>query len=190
MNQFVVLAISAIFSSNLVSVCGIGAVSLQSEKRNIGYMLASSFCYIISIIVTGLLYAVIEKFVLIPLKADFLKLFVVVLISVSLAFVCRAILKQISKEIYFLYEKSYSLSVQSAVTVGTMFVINFMTDFMTIMFELAVFCVGFLLVQIIFYSLYDRLDNSYTLKPARNVPVMLFTLAIVSMILYSVGLFF
>ena len=36
----------------------------------------------------------------------------------------------------------------------------------------------------------EKLDNPYTLKPARNVPLMLFTLSIVSMILFSITLFF
>ena len=190
MSQFIVLAIAAIFSSNIVSVCGVGAITLQSEKKNFGYMLASTFCFILSIIVTGLLYCVIEKYVLIPLKADYLKLLVVVLISVTLAFISRAVLKPISKEVYFLYEKSYSLPVQSAVTIGTMFIVDFSADIFNVMFSLAMFCVGFLIVQIIFYALYEKLDNTYNLKPARNVPIMLFTLAIVSMILYTVGLFF
>lgn len=190
MSQFALMAIVAIFSSNIVSVAGIGAISLQAEKKNFGYMLASTVCVALSVLVTGLIYKAVDQFLLARFNAEFLKLFVVVLLALIIAFLTKALLKFVSKEIYFLYEKSYSLAIQSAITVGTMFIIDFSAGFMDVMFMLAVYCVGFFLVQILFYALYDRLDNSSVLKPARNVPLMLIALSIVSMILCTVGMFF
>lgn len=190
MSQFAIMAITAILSSNIITCVGIGAISLQSEKKNFGYMLATSVCVTFSVIVTGMLYKVIDMFLLVRFDAQFLKLFVVVLLALITSFITKAILKFISKETYFLYEKSYSLPIQTAITTGMMFVIDFSMSILDTMFSLAVFCVGFVLVQIIFYALYERLDNSYVLKPARNVPLMLFTLSIVSMLLYTVGMFF
>ena len=190
MSQFAVMAIVAIFSSNIISFTGIGAISLQAEKKNFGYMISSSICVALSVLVTGLIYKVLDQFLLARFDAQFLKLFIIVLFSLILSFLTRAILKAVSKEIFFLYEKSYSLAIHSAITIGTMFVIDFSAGILDVMFALAVYCVGFILVQIIFYALYERLDNSYVLKPARNVPLMLFTLSIVSMILYTVGMFF
>ena len=190
MSQFVMMALAAIFSSNIISFTGIGAISLQSEKKNFGFMLSTVVCVSLSVIITGLAYKALETFVLIRFSAEFLKLFIVVLLALVLAFITKSLLKAISKEIYFLYEKSYSLPIQTAITVGIMFVIDFSMSFLNVMFSLAVYCVGFLLVQILFFALYEKLDNPYTLKPARNVPLMLFTLSIVSMILFSITLFF
>ncbi len=190
MNEFALVAITAIFSSNVVCMAGVGAVSLQSEKRNFVYMLSSAMCIIVSVIIAGLVYFCINEYILVALGAEYLKLFVVLLLSVLMSFASRAILKVASKELFFIYEKSHGLPIQTAVCVGTLLLVNFAQRFLMVMFELAMFCVGFLLVQILFYALYERLDNSYTLKPARNIPVMLYTLSVVSMIFYVVGLFF
>lgn len=190
MSEFASVALVAIFSSNVVAISGIGAISLQSEKRNFLYMLVSSMCIIVSVIIAGLAYFTVNEYILVPLNAEELKLFVVMLFCVLLAFASRAILKVSTKEIFFIYEKSYGLPIQTAVCIGTIVLVDFAQDFLMVMFELAMFCVGFLLVQLLFYAMYARLDNSYTLKPARNVPVMLYTLSIVSIILYAIRMFF
>ena len=79
MNEFVIIAIVSILVSNIVSVAGIGAVSLQSEKRNFVYMIVSSICIILPIIMTGMLYWVIHTYLLVPYEAEFLKLFILML---------------------------------------------------------------------------------------------------------------
>ena len=88
---------------------------------------------------------------------------------------------------FYLYEKSYSFPVQIAVSIGFLLSINTANQLSMVMFELAMYCVGFILVQLIFYALYEKMDNKNTLKPAKNVPLMLFTLSIVSLLLYVVG---
>ena len=190
MDQFALIAVIAIFSSNIVSALGVGAVTLQSEKRNFWFALTSSMCIILSTIIAGLTYFVINEYMLVKLEAEFLKLFVVILLSSILAFITHIVLKKASKEMIFLYERSYSLPIQIAVTAGTLIAINFNQTFSMVMFELAMFSVGFLLVQMLFYPLYQNLDSKYNFKPARNVPVMLYTLALVGMILYSIAMFF
>jgi len=95
-----------------------------------------------------------------------------------------------SKEDYFLHERSYEFPIQVAVTVGALMVVDFSGTILMTMFTLGMFIVGYLLTQIIFYALYERLDNSYTLKPARNVPLMLFTLSVACMIFYAVSMCF
>lgn len=183
MNEFALVAIAAIFSSNVVAVSGIGALSLQAEKRNFLYMLINSMCIIVSVIVAGLAYYLVHNYILVPAKATDLKLFVVVLFSVLLAFGSSALLKATSKETYFLYEKSYGMAIQTITTVGFLLLCDYAGTFLMTMFELSMFCVGFLLVQFIFWPLYERLDNHHTIKPARNIPLMLYSLSLVSMLL-------
>lgn len=190
MSDLMLIAISAILSSNVVAVSGVAAVSIQSEKRNFTFMILTTFLTILSIIITGVLYNIFEIYVLKVLDATYLKLFVVVCLSCVCSFTSRSVVKAISKECFFFYEKSYQLPTQTAVTIGTVLLVNFGSSIVIGLYSLAMYAAGFLLVQIIFYGLYERLDNVYTLKPARNVPVMLLTLSVVSMILYVVSMCF
>ena len=190
MNEFALMALAAIVSSNIVAVSGVGAVSLQSEKRSFAYMLSSTMLTILPIIVVGLLCYLLNNFVLVPLEAEYMELFIVVMLTLIVSYFERWVLKKVSKEQFFLYEKSYEFAVQTVVCIATILLMEFKTDFYMLMFQLAMYCVGFFLVQIIFYALYEKLDNTYVLKPARNVPVMLYTLSVLSMILYAVNLFF
>ena len=84
MSEFASVALVAIFSSNVVAVSGIGAISLQSEKRNFLYMLVSSMCIIVSVIIAGLAYFTVNEYILAPLNAEELKLFVVMLLRKKL----------------------------------------------------------------------------------------------------------
>ena len=190
MSEFALIAVAAIFSSNIVAVCGVGAVSLQSEKKNFGFMCITSLFTILSLVATGCLYSLLETYLLAKLDMVYLKLFVTICLACVCAFISKSFIKLISKEDYFLYERSYSFPVQIAVTVGAIMLIDFNIPFLTALFTLAMFSSGYLLTQVVFYALYEKLDSTYALKPARNVPVMLFTLRVVCMILYAVAMFF
>jgi len=189
MSEFARIAILAIFSSNIIAVTGIGAISLQSEKRNFIFMLVSALCTTLPIIFSGLIYFVVENYILLPLNAEYLKLFVLAILVVVFSYLVRILLKKVSKEEFFLFEKTYGLPGQIAIGIGTLCLVDFANTFYIIMFELAMFSVGYLLIQIIFYALYERIDNRYTVKAARNVPLMLYSLSLISMVLYAIGMF-
>jgi len=180
----------AIFSSNIVACSGVAATSLQSEKKNFSFMLISSFFTVLSIFICGVLYGVLETYLLKAQDMVYLKLFIITCLACVCAFVSKALVKVMSKEDYFLHERSYEFPIQVAVTVGALMVVDFSGTILMTMFTLGMFIVGYLLTQIIFYALYERLDNSYTLKPARNVPLMLFTLSVACMIFYAVSMCF
>ncbi len=186
MNEFALVAIASIFSSNVVAVAGVGAVSLQAEKKNFFYMLVNTMCIVVSVIISGLAYYAVENYILLKANALELKLVVLVIFAVLLSFASSAVLKATSKELYFLYEKSYGLAVQTITIVGTLLLCDYSRTFLMTMFELSMFCVGFLLVQFLFWPIYERLDNHHTLKPARNVPIMLYCLSVVSMLFYII----
>lgn len=189
MNEFAVVALASIFSSNVMAVAGVGVASIQSQKKNFLFMLVTSMCAVVSIIVAGLACFGVNM-LLSRFDVEYLKMFVVVLLAIVTSFVSRLILKAATKEIYYVYETSYSFPIQTIVTAGTLLIVDFSRTFLMTMFELSMFCVGYLLVQVLFYALYERLDNSYVLKPARNIPVMLYTLSVIGMILYVVEMMF
>jgi len=184
--DFAEIAIYAILSSNIVAIMGFGSVSLQTEKKNFLYMIAISMCSIVSIILSGIVYCLLYQYVLVPLEATDLRLFVIVLLSLLATFTVRAILKNLSKEYYWLYVRGYSFAIENVVCIGTLLMVDFYSGVWAAMFELGVFSMGFLIVQILFFSLYAKLDNSNNFKPARNVPLMLYTLSVLSMIIYVI----
>ena len=183
MNEFAVIAIASIFSSNVITAAGFGAASLQSEKRNFLFMLISTMCLIVSTIISGLAFYLVNEFILAQVGAEYLKLFIVVLFATIMAFLSRALIKAVTKETYYLYETSYSLPIQVAVNTGILLLVDYGRTFMMTMFELAMFCVGYLLVQTLFLAIHDRIDNTSTLKPARNIPLMYVVLSIIGIIL-------
>lgn len=185
--DFAEIAIFAMLSSNIVAMMGFGAVSLQTEKKNFFYMIAVTMCSIVAIICSGIIYCLIYEFVLIPLSATDLKLLVIVLLSLISTFLVRMLLKKISKEYYWLYVRGYSFAIENVICIGTLLLVDFTSGVWAAMFELGVFSIGFLLVQILFFSIYAKIDNKSNLKPARNVPLMLYTLSILSMIIYVIA---
>lgn len=112
------------------------------------------------------------------------------LFAISLSFAARGVIRLGFKEQYYVYEKSYGLPIQTAVTLATILVVNYEQTFMLTMFELSMFCVGFLIIQLVMYPLYEKVDNTRVLKPARNIPLSLIVLSIISMIVYAVSMFF
>ena len=187
MNQFIAITLTALLTSNVVASLGYGAISLQSEKRNFFYMLTASMITIVSTIVAGLAYYFINLHLLIGMDLEFLRAFVIVFLSVMMAFLSRLLVKAISREMFFLYEKSYQFATQSILSVSILLIVSYHAAFTDTMFELATYCLGFLVVQFIFFPLYAKMDNLNSFKPARNIPLTLYILSIISMIIYTVS---
>lgn len=190
MSEFVLMALAGIITSNVITGAGFGAISLQSEKRNFLYMVVSMAAVISATIIAGLLFSVIQMYVLIPLKVTYLSVFAMAIICTLCAYVAKFIVKIASREMYFLYEKSYQFAIQIIVMMGILFLIDYTESYLNVMFQLAMFCVGFMVVQLVFYPLYEKLDNNKTLKPARNIPLMLYTLSIVAIIVSAICMMF
>lgn len=186
MNVFLTMLIAGILSSNIIVGSGYAVISLQSEKRSFSFVLTTLATTICSTIVGGLLFSVLNIYVLIPFNVEFMGILVIAIISTTCTFLSRYVVKLISVEQYYLYEKSYQFSIQTITLVGIMLLIDYSQTFLNVMFQLAMFCVGFLIVQLLFYPLYERLDNSKVLKPARNIPLVLYTLCIVAMIFSAI----
>lgn len=187
MNEFLAITLTALLTSNVVASLGYGAISLQSEKRNVFYMLTASMITIVTTIVAGLAYFFINKHVLIGMDLEFLRAFVIVFLSSGLAFLSRILVKYMSREMFFLYEKSYQFATQIIISVSILLIVSYHVEFTATMFELATYSLGFLVVQFIFFPLYAKMDNLNSFKPARNIPLTLYILSIISMIIYTVS---
>lgn len=186
MNEFVVMLLAGVLSSNVISGTGYAAISLQSEKRSFVFMLVSAFATICSAIIAGLAYSALKIYALDAFDISFLSLFAMMIIVVIVAYISRLIIKLASAEQYYLYEKSYQFAIECAVIISILLLINYNNSFLNVMFQLAMFCLGFLLVQVLFYPLYERLDNKRAFKAARNIPLMLYALAVLAMIAASI----
>lgn len=186
MNEFALMAIAGILTNNVITGAGLGAISLQSEKRNFLFTVTTMACTSCATIIAGLLYAIIYKFVLAPLNVGTIGLFVMVILAVIFAYISRLIVKFMSREQFYLYEKSYQLSIQTILMLAIMLLISYSESILSVMFQLAMSVSGFIIISLLFYPLYEKLDNKMTLKPARNIPLMLYTLSIFAMIISAI----
>lgn len=189
MNNFLSIVLTSLLASNVIASLGLGTISLQSEKRNFLYMLLSSMFTIVFAIISGVLFHLVYDYVLAPLNLTFLSYFIMVLFTVILSFFSRFLMKLASKEMFYLYEKSYQFATQSIIIIAIMLLIDYNIVMFDAMFQLAAYGLGFLAVQLVFAGLYSRLDNTKVLKSARNIPLMLYVLGIVSMIVYTLSMF-
>ena len=112
MSEFLQILIYGLVFSNIVVVLGFGTSGLTVEKKSFGVLIATVFSTIVTIIVVGILYYLIEKFVLVPFELEYLKLFIVVLLSYIIVLIMRAIIKLLSEEYLYIYEKSYGIAFQ------------------------------------------------------------------------------
>ena len=188
--QIGLIVLNAVFLSNIVTYFGGGIISFQSDKKNLLYFILSTVTTVLGVILGAMLIFVVQNYVLSVVKMEFLKTFVIVLISIIMSLIARAIIKSISRESFYLYEKSYQFASQTVVMVAVMFVLDLSQTFLNSLYIVAGYAAGYLLVQILMFALYDKLDSKNTFKPARNVPVLLYTLCIIGMILSAVGLMF
>ena len=186
MNEFLEMLIFGVLSSNIIACTGYGAISLQSEKRSFLFTVTTLATTISATILAGLLFSVLNMYVLIPLKVDFLGILIMAILAVVFTYVSRYIVKVVSVEQYYLYEKSYQFAVQTITIMAVLLLINYSKSFLNVMFQLAMFSVGFMLVQGLFYPIYEKLDNAKVLKPARNVPLILYTLCVLAMIFSAI----
>lgn len=186
MNEFVEMLLIGVLASNIVSGVGFGAITLQSEKRNFKFVLTTLLTTIITTVIVGLIYAVLNMYVFVPYNVEFIGVMTIAVLAVCFTYLSRYIVKVISVEQYYLYEKSYQFAIQTILTIGVLLLVNYDQSLVNVVYQLAMYCLGFLGVQLIFYPLYERLDNRKVLKPARNVPLMIYVLAVLAMIFSAI----
>ncbi len=190
MSEFALLAINAIFMANVMTYFGYGVIGLQTDKKNFLYLIISCATTIMGVIIGGSIVFALVNYVLIPLDVIFLKTFIIVFISLIMSYLSRLLIKYTSKEAFYLYEKSYQFAAQTILLVGIMLVFDYSLSFLIGIFLVTMYCAGYILVQLLLYAIYDKLDNAHNLKPARNVPLMLYTISIIGIILSAIGMLF
>ena len=188
--QFGLIVLNAMFLSNIVTGVGSGVIGFQSDKKNLLYMTISCVTTILSVILGGLVVFALQSYVLVPLKVEYLKMVITVLIALIMAYLSRIITKYISRQSFYLYERSYQFATQTIILVAIMLLMNLSVSFMEALVVLAGYCAGYLMVQILMFALHEKLDNRYNFKPSRSIPILLYTLCILGIILSAVGIMF
>ena len=188
--QIGMIILNSIFLSNIVTGVGSGIIGLQSDKKNLLYLTLSCLTSTLGIILGELAIYSLQNYVLIPLDVMFLKTFIVVLIALIMSYISRITIKYISRESFYLYERSYQFAAQTIIFVGIMIMVDLSQTFLNSLLIVAGYCAGYLLVQIVMFGLHDKIDSRNNFKPARNVPILLYTLCILGIILSAVGMVF
>ena len=188
--QIGMVILNAVFFSNIVTYFGSGIIGFQSDKKNFLYMLLSVASTIIGVVVGGIIIYFVEQYVLIPLDVVFLKTFIIVLIALIMSILTRLLIKHTSRLCFYIYERSYQFAAQTIILVGILLVVDLSQTFLFSLYMIAAYCAGYLLIQLIMYPLYDKIDSRNNFKPARNVPILLYPLGLMGFILTAVGMMF
>ena len=155
--QIGLIILNAIFLSNIVTYFGGGIIGLQSDKKSLKYLVISSAATVLGVILGAMLVYLVQNYLLVAVKMEFLKTFVIVFISVIMSLITRSLIKAISRESFYLYEKSYQFAAQVVVMTAVILVLDLSQSFLNNLYIVAGYMAGYLLVQVLMFALYDKL---------------------------------
>ena len=180
------IALSAVVVSNVCASLGFGIVGVIPHKKNVVFMLASNMMILALSLVSSMLYYILYNFVLVPIGSTELSLFIMANIVLLLDFVAMCILKAVSIESFYHYEKNFMFVVHAVVVLGMVFASNVALNFVTYIFSIGMQFVGLFAVNILFFSLNHKVNNKVLPEHVRALPPQLAVMSVVSLICYLV----
>ena len=126
------------------------------------------------------------NYVLKPFGVEFLRLIVLVLLTGIFNFVAYYILKAINKEVFFIYEKSYTFMFMFvsiiAIVLGFDLTMAITDTVLTFLF----YGLGFTIVNFIIYGAYFKLNGVLAPKYMRGLPLVLLLLSIIGLAVFVI----
>ena len=178
------IAFSAIVVSNVCYTLGFGILGVIPHKKHTEFMLCSNLMILLESIVCTALYYLLYTFVLAPLKVTEFALISVVIIALIVDLVAMLILKKVSKENYFHYEKNFMFVVHAIVIIGIALSCNLSLDFVYVLFYVGAQFLGLFVVNVIFYALNSRINNRTLPDHIRALSPQLVVMSVLSLIGY------
>ena len=180
------IALSAIIISNVCANLGFGILGVIPHKKNVVFMLTSNMMILALSIVSSILYYVLYNFVLVPLGCVELAMFIMTTIVLLLNFAAMCILKSVSSESYYHYEKNFMFVVHTVVVLGMLFVSNLSFNFLTYIFSIGMQFIGLFAVNILFFSLNHKVNNRMLPEHVRALPPQLAIMSVLALVCYLV----
>lgn len=176
------IALSATIVYNVCFYFGFGLLGVIPHKKHAFFMLVSNFMLLVMSIVCSALYYLLYNFVLVPLECKELSLFAMTVIVLLVDFVAMMVLKALSKENYYHYEKNFLFVVHAIVTLGMVFVSNVTAMFTEFLFSVVMQFVGLLVVNLLFFALNGRINNKFMPEHIRALPPQLILMAVLALV--------
>lgn len=184
--NFSLIALSAIVISNVCATLGFGMLGVIPHKKNFTFLLVSNFMILVLSLVSSMLYYVLYNFVFIPFECVELSLFTTTVIVLLFDFVALCVLKLLSHESYYHYEKNFMFVVHAVVVIGMLFASNTALGFVEYLFSICMQFVGLLVVNIIFFALNHKINNKSMPEHIRALPPQLAIMSVIALICYLV----
>jgi len=183
------IALSAIVISNVCGTLGFGMLGVIPHKKNFTFLLVSNFMILVLSLLTSMLYYVLYNFVFIPFECIELSLFTTTVIVLLFDFCGLCLLKLLSRESYYHYEKNFMFVVHAVVVIGMLFASNVALGFAEYIFSICMQFVGLFVVNLIFFALNHRINNKTMPEYIRALPPQLVIMSVISLICYLVAFY-
>jgi Na+-translocating ferredoxin:NAD+ oxidoreductase RnfA subunit len=185
-NSLLILAL--LVTQNVLLTNGFGVLELQRGKINYYFVLLNSFCMLIMLLAGTACYSALYTYLLDPYNVEELGILVIVLLSGGFGFVELQLIKLINKEMYYYYDASYSYVTNLGVLVGVLYIINVADGVLQALFEATIVGISYIVVSPLFALVYSRVHSKKISRNFRPVPITIFTMAVLSMVIYAISI--
>ncbi len=165
-------------------VMGFGILNVIPHKKHTVFMLVSNLMVLVESVIVTALYWVLHNFVFLPFDITELGLFACMVLALLVEFLGMNILKAVTKENYFHYEKNFLFVVHVVILAGLALTANLTLDFWHLLFYSAMQFASVFVVNVIFYALNSRINNRTIPDQTRALAPQLALMSVLSLIGY------
>ncbi|MCR5553291.1 MAG: hypothetical protein K6F08_00890 [bacterium] len=186
MNNILQILLVCTVTSNVCVCNGFGVPLLLANKRSFAYTGLISLIFAIVLTLSGLSYYLLYNYVLKPFGVEFLRLIVLVLLTGIFNFVAYYILKAINKEVFFIYEKSYTFMFMFVSILAIVLSFDLTLAIVDTVLTFLFYGLGFTIVNFIIYGAYFKLNGTLAPKYMRGLPLVLLLLSIIGLAVFVI----
>ena len=180
------IALSATVISNVCFSLGFGTLGVIPHKKNAVFMLVSNLMILILSTIAGMLYYVLYNFVFVPLEITELAIFSGTIIVLLLDYIAMIILKKVSRESFYHYEKNFMFVIHAVVVLGMLFASNVALNFVTYLFSIAMQFLGFFVINVLFFAMNSRVNSKDMPEHIRALPPQLVLMSVFALMCYLI----
>lgn len=175
-------------NSNIITGSGAGALLFQREKMYNSFRYLNSLFLIFGITICGIVSYLLNEFIFIPYDIAYINVSVIVLCAGLYNLGVSAIWRKVSSFEMYLYNNSFSYAFDLVFMVFTILSLNMSLPFGNFLLSIVAIALVIFVMNAIIGFFVKSMNRGYMNINIRNVSARLFFLAIISLILYYVGI--
>lgn len=187
MNSYLQLFLSCLLVTNVCLNSGFAVPLLYSYKQSFKFTLLVSLMFALVLTATGAVYHVIYNYLLVRFEIEFLRMMILVLIAGVFSFIVYFLLKKINKEVFYVYEKSYTFMFMIVSVIAIVLNQDMIESTLIYTLSMLFYAIGFLVVNLIVYGVFYKVNGTYAPKSLKGLPLLLIILAVLSMACMVIG---